>query len=87
MGSVVLSQHRELHQATGTKKPGDSQEAKAIGTMQAARDSDDELYDPGRKNDNLERTQTRLELWEEHPDGPVAALTKASDCMDDVHDC
>ena len=35
---------RELYQATGTKKLGDGQKAKALWTMTAARDRDDELF-------------------------------------------
>ena len=36
---------KALHQAAGTKKPGDSQKTKAFGTLDAARDRDDEFYD------------------------------------------
>ena len=36
--------YRELHQATGTEKPGDSQKAKARWTMKAAKDRDDDFF-------------------------------------------
>ena len=55
--------------------------------MKAARDRDNEFHDPARKNDILDRPQTRLELWEEHLKSLVAALTKALDCLDAVYDC
>ena len=45
-------------------------------TVKAARDRDEELFDPARTEDFLGRTKTRLELWEEHLKDPVAALGK-----------
>ena len=32
------------------------------------------FYDPARKEDNLGRTKTRLELWEEHLKDPLVIL-------------
>ena len=37
---------KELHEAAGTKKPGDSQEARGLRAMKAARGWDAEFYDP-----------------------------------------
>ena len=50
--------------------------------MKAARDRDEEFYDPARKEDILGRTNTRLELWEEHLKDLVAALAKALECLE-----
>ena len=41
--------YRELNQATGAKKPGESPKAKALWSMKAARDRDGKYYDPARK--------------------------------------
>ena len=79
--------YRELYQATFTKKPGDSQKAKALWTVKAARDRDDGFYDPARKNDIQGRTRTRVVLREEHRKSLVAVLAKALDCLDAVCDC
>ena len=49
--------------------------------MKAARDRDDEFHDPARKNDTQVRTRTRLELWAEYLQSPVAALTRALECL------
>ena len=40
--------------------------------MKAARDRDEEFYDPAQNVPG--RTKNRLELWEEHLKDPVAAL-------------
>ena len=86
-GEALCDHYRELHQATGTNKPGASQKAKALWTMKAANDRDDEFYDRARKNDIQGRTRNRLELREEHLQSPVAALTKAKECLEAVYDC
>ena len=57
---------RELKQATGAKKPSESQKAKALWAMIAARDKYDEFYYPAHRKDIQDRARTRLELWEEH---------------------
>ena len=72
----------ELNQATGTKKPSESQTAKALWAIRAARDRDEEFYDPARKEDILGRTKTRLEMWDGHLKDPVAALEKALECLE-----
>ena len=42
--------YRELNQAAGAKKPSESQKAKALSAMKAARDRDEEFYAPARKD-------------------------------------
>ena len=56
--------------------------AKAIWAMKAAKDRREEYCDPDRKQDILERKQTRLELWEEHLKDPSIALDKALKCLE-----
>ena len=38
--------------------------------------------DPDRKDNILERSNTRLELWEEHLKDPIVALDKALKCVE-----
>ena len=38
-------------------------------------------------NDNKGRTRTRMVLWEEHPQSPVAAPAKALECLEAVYEC
>ena len=45
--------------------------------MKAAWDRGEDYYDPARKEDNLVRTRTRLDFWEEHLKDPIVALVKA----------
>ena len=68
---------RELSQAAGAKKPSASQKAKAIWAKKAAWDRSEDFDDPARKEDILGRTETRLELWQEHRKDPLAALAKS----------
>ena len=63
-----------MTQTAGAKKPSESQKAKALLAIQVAWGRREEFYDPARKEDNLGRTKTRLELWEEHLKDPLAAL-------------
>ena len=51
--------------------------------MKAAWDRGEEYFDPARE-DILERTETRLELWEEHLKDPIAALAKALECLENA---
>ena len=50
--------YKELHETAGTKKPGDSQEARALRAMKAARDRDAEFYDPSYQKYVQGRTRT-----------------------------
>ena len=74
--------YREMSRAPGAKKPSESQKAKAFRAMKAAKDREEEHYDPARKNHILGRKQTRLELWEEHLKDPIIALEKALKCSE-----
>ena len=58
--------NREMSRAAGVKKPNESPKANALWAMKAAKDREEEFYDPARKDKILGRKQTRLELWEEH---------------------
>ena len=50
--------------------------------MKAAKNREEELYDPIHSKDIEERTQIRLGLWEAHVKSPVAALAKALEYLD-----
>ena len=50
--------YKELHEAAGTKQPGDSQEAITLRAMKAARDRDAEFYDPACQKYIQGRTRT-----------------------------
>ena len=56
--------YRDLSKAAGAKKPSESQKAKALWALKAAKDREDEFHDLSRKDNILGRNQTRLELWE-----------------------
>ena len=73
---ALYYQDRELHQPAGTKKPGDSQKAKTLWATKAAKDRDDEFYDPAHRKDIQDRARTLSEVWKDHLKSPVAALTK-----------
>ena len=66
----------------GAKKPSESQKAKALSAMQAAKDRGEVYHDLARKEDMLGRTKTRLELWDEHRKDPIIALDKALKCLE-----
>ena len=51
-----------MSKATGTKKPSESQKAKALGAMKAAKERGEAYCDPAREEGILERTKTRLDL-------------------------
>ena len=53
--------------------------------MKAAKDRREEFHDLARKDNILGRNETRLELWEEHLKDPIAALDKASKCVEDQY--
>ena len=66
----------------GAKKPSESQKAKALWAMKAAKDRVEEFYDPARKENILGKNKTRLELWEEHLKDPIIALDTALKCLE-----
>ena len=57
----------------GAQKPSESQKAKAMWAVKAAKDRRDEFDDSARKENILGRNQTRLVLWEEHLTDPIIA--------------
>ena len=62
--------YREMSKAAGAKKPSESQKAKALWAVKAAKDTGDEFCDPACKENIVGRNQTRLELREEHLKDP-----------------
>ena len=74
-----------MSKAAGVRKPSESQKAKAPWKMMAARDRREDFYDSERRDNILGRTETRLELWEEHLKGPIVALDKALKCVENHH--
>ena len=48
--------YREMSKGAGTRKPRESQRAKALWAMKAAKDRREEFYDPARKDNILGRT-------------------------------
>ena len=71
-----------MSKAAGERKPNESQKAKVLWKMKAARDSGEDFYDPERKDNCLGRNKTRLELWEEHFKDPIVALGEALKCLE-----
>ena len=78
----LYDNYKEVSRAARVKKPNESQKAKALWEMKAARDGGDDFYDPERKDKILGRSKTRLELWEEHLKDPIVALDKALKCVE-----
>ena len=66
-----------MSMAAGTKKPSESQKARDLWKMKAAKDRRGEFYDPERKDNILGRNKTRLGLWEEQLKDPIVAFDKA----------
>ena len=69
--------YRETSKAAGARKPSESQKAKALWAMKAAKDRREEFCDSPRKDNILRRKQTRLELWE----GPNHSLGQSSEVL------
>ena len=61
-----------MSKAAGARKPSESQKAKAFWATKA-KDREEEFFDLARKDNIWGRTQTRLELWEEHLKDPITA--------------
>ena len=70
----MYDSHKVMSRAVGVKKP---QKAKALWAMKVAKERKEVFYDPAREENISKRNKTRLELWEEHLKGPIAALDKA----------
>ena len=84
MGGVVRLL-QEMRKAAGVRKPSESQKAKTLWKMKAARESGTDFYDTEREDNILGRNETRLELWEEHLKDPIVALDKALKCVENQH--
>ena len=78
---------KDLHQAVGTKKLEENQNARAPRARKAVEDREEQLHDPVHRKDIQGRTQTRLYLREEHLKSPVAALAKALECLEAASVC
>ena len=63
------------------KKPQETQKAKALWKMKAAKDAGEECYDPDREDSVRGRNETILALWEEHLKDPIVALDQALKCV------
>ena len=61
------------------------QKAKALWAMKAAKDREEDFYDPAREEDISRRNKTRLELWEEQLKDPIAALDEALKNVESQH--
>ena len=73
-----------MNRAVGVKTPQETQKAKALWKMKAAKDAGEEYYDPECEDNILERNKTRLALWEEHLKDPIVALDKALKCVEKI---
>ena len=62
--------NKELHPAAKSKKHGENQKAKALWAMQAAKDGEEEYYDPDHQIDSQERSP--------HPPGLVGSSPEKS---------
>ena len=71
-----------MSKAAGARKQNESHKARALWKMKAARHGGEDLNDPERKDNNLGRNKTRLELCEEHLKDSIVALGKAVKCVE-----
>ena len=76
-GESCTYHDRGMSQTAGARKPSESQKAKALWAMKAAKDSGEDSYDSAHEENFLGREKRRLELWEEHLKDPIVALDKA----------
>ena len=77
----VYDYYKEMW-AAGVRKPNESQNARALWKMKAAKDSGEDFYDPERKDNFLGRNKTRLELLDQHLKDPIVVLDKALNCVE-----
>ena len=69
--------------AAGAKKPSESQTAKALWAVKAAKDRRiNSTTQPAKKTFWGEGNRRRLELWEEYLKDPIRALDKALKCVE-----
>ena len=78
--------YRELSQAAGAKKPNESQKKrKPFGQRKRPGTGLRNFNDPARKEDILDRTKTRLELWVEHLKVLTVALAIGLECLETAY--
>ena len=80
MRRAVLSLQR-CEQGSRTKKPSESQKAKAFWAMKAAKDRREEYDDPARKDYVWEGNTQDWSRGKSTPKDPIAALDKALKCV------
>ena len=80
----LYDHYKEMSKAAGVRKLSESQKAKALWKMKAAKDRRDDFYDPKRKDNILGRNKTRLELCEQHFKDPIVAPDKALKCVERI---
>ena len=78
----LYEHYTDVSMAAGARKPNESQKAKIVWKMKAARGQWRGFYDPERKDNILGRGKTRLELWKEPVKDPIVALDKALKCLE-----
>ena len=82
----MYDHHREMSKATGVKKKtNESEKAKAVWAMKAAKDRERNTTTWLAERTFLGRNRTRLELRDEHLKDPIIALGKAFKCLENPH--
>ena len=80
--AAVLAHWERVGEAVD--KPRECQKkAKALWAMKAAKDEEEEFYDPALKDNISGRNQTRLELWEEHLKDPRCSIGQSFEVLGD----
>ena len=75
--------NREMSRGNRSQKPSESQKAKAIWAMKAAKDRGEVCYDPARKEDILGRKKdTSWSFGKSTLKDPIMALDKALKCLE-----
>ena len=77
--SCIFITEKMSEAAGASKKTSESQTAKALWAMNAAKDREEDSYDQARKDNMFGRNQTPQELWKEHLKDPVEAMDKCSE--------
>ena len=74
IGRNCTSTSKKLVRRLVSRSQMKTPKADALWRMKAAKDRRDDFYDPERKDNILERDETRLKLWEEHLKDPIVAV-------------
>ena len=78
---------RRVAPGSGNKEAWIESKGKGSMAMKAARNREEQFYDPTHQKHIQGRPQTRLGLWEERLKRPVAALAKAPECLEAAYEC